>query len=36
MKKLLFLLLIAAGCSSEDEYSGTTLPLAGEWGFRVD
>ena len=36
MRRLIFLLLIAAGCSSEYEGTRTTVPLAGEWKFRVD
>jgi len=36
MKKLLILLLIAAGCTSQKTYIPEKLSLAGEWKFRID
>ena len=36
IRRLILLLLIAAGCSSEKEYTRPVLSLAGEWKFRVD
>ena len=36
MKKLLFLLLIVAGCSSQKTDIPERLSLAGEWKFRID
>ncbi len=36
MKKLLFLLLIIAGCKSQNLEVRKSLSLAGEWKFRID
>jgi len=36
MKKLLFLVLIVAGCVSNKESARETLSLAGEWNFGID
>ncbi len=36
MKKLLILLLIVAGCSSQKTDIPERLSLAGEWKFRID
>jgi hypothetical protein len=36
MKKLLFLLLIVAGCTSKNIETRNSLSLAGEWKFRID
>ena len=36
MKKLLFLLLIIAGCTSKNIETRSSLSLAGEWKFRID
>jgi hypothetical protein len=36
MKKILFLLLIIAGCSKPDHVVRNTISLAGEWKFRID
>ncbi len=36
MKKLLFLLLIVAGCTSKNIETRSSLSLAGEWKFRID
>jgi len=36
MKKLLILLLIAAGCTSQKTYIPEKLSLTGEWKFRID
>ena len=36
MKKLLFLLLIIAGCKANHNDIRTRLSLAGEWKFRID
>ena len=36
MRKILFLLILIAGCSVKHENPGTEISLAGEWGFRID
>jgi hypothetical protein len=36
MKKLLFLLLVITGCTSQNSVVRDILPLAGEWNFRID
>lgn len=36
MKKILFLLLIAAACTNQNPVVRDTMPLAGEWKFRID
>ena len=36
MKKILFLLIMIAGCSVKHEDPGTDMSLAGEWKFRID
>ncbi len=36
MKRLLFLLLIVAGCSSRNLEVRKSISLAGEWKFRID
>jgi hypothetical protein len=36
MKKLLFLLIILAGCTSKNIETRKSLSLAGDWKFRID
>ena len=36
MKKLLFLLLVLAGCTSQQIGIREDLSLAGTWGFKID
>jgi hypothetical protein len=36
MKKLLFLLLLVAGCSSPKQVSRESMSLSGEWKFAID
>jgi len=36
MKKLLFLLIIVAGCTTQNTNVRDSLSLSGEWNFRID
>ena len=36
MKKLIFLLLVVAGCTNQNTEIRKSLSLAGEWKFRID
>ena len=36
MKKLLFLMLLVTGCTSQKTNIREKLSLAGEWKFRID
>jgi len=36
MKKVIFLLIILAGCTANKESIRETFSLAGEWKFRID
>jgi hypothetical protein len=36
MKKYIFVLLIIAGCSANEKFSGERISLAGDWNFGID
>ena len=36
MKNTVFLFLILAGCTANNEFTREKLSLSGEWKFRID
>jgi len=36
MKKLIFILIVIAGCSVNDKFQREKISLAGEWNFKID